>query len=75
MVTNICIIKKSYLYWSAEIWFCLYVIIVIAITNINEMATTFYFSLFSTQIIYFILLIVNSFLKHLFLVEKVGKLY
>ena len=37
MVTNMLIIKKSYLYWSAEIWFCLYVIIVIAIININEM--------------------------------------
>ena len=37
MVTNMFIIQKSYLYWSAEIWFCLYVIIVIAIININEM--------------------------------------
>jgi len=37
MVTNMFIIKKSYLYWSAEIWFCLYVIIAITIININEM--------------------------------------
>lgn len=37
MVTNMFIIKKSYLYWSAEIWFCLYVIIVMTIININEM--------------------------------------
>lgn len=97
MVTNMFIIKKSYLYWSAEICFFLYVIIVITITNINEMivraifvnndninncksissnvlhylaffckikmATTFYFSLFSLLIIYFILLIVNDFSK------------
>lgn len=37
MVTNICIIKKSYLYWLAEIWFCLYIITVITIINIKEM--------------------------------------
>lgn len=44
MVTNMFTIKKSYLYWLAEIWFCLYVIIVITIININEMIVRAIFS-------------------------------